>query len=152
MKSRFLIKDSCPVSKNSIDENKTRIIAFLVIVLAGTGVYDVNCYLMGLLGIDFVIRAFTNGNASPLKLVAIGVSKLFHIKEKKGNAAPKMFAAGMGMTFCFIITVLQLTHFIPASQVVGILLIICAILECFFGYCLGCKVYTFLMMFRKKDK
>jgi hypothetical protein len=152
MKSKFQIKGSCPVSKDSIDENKTRIIAFLVVVLTSMGIYYVNYYIICFLTVDFVIRAFSNGNASPVKFVAIGISKLFHIQVKPCNAAPKRFAAGLGMIFCFIITVLQLTHFITASQVVGILLIFCAILECAFGYCLGCNVYSFLMIFRIKNK
>jgi hypothetical protein len=112
-------------------------------------VYYNNYYISGFLALDYAIRAFSNGKASPLKHVAFGVCKLFCIKEKTCNAAPKKFAAGMGMTFCFIIALLQFTQFDFASQLVGIILIFCAILECAFSFCLGCKVYGVLQKFSK---
>jgi hypothetical protein len=142
----------CPISKGRIDENKTRIIAFFVVVLASASIYYSNYYISGLLAVDFAIRAFSGGKASPVRLLAIGVSKLFRIREKPGNAAAKKFAAGMGVTFCFIIALLQWMQFNVASQIVGCTLIFFAILECAFGFCTGCKVYSFLQMFKKEKQ
>ena len=141
------MNDLCPISKNSVDSNETRIVAFFVVVLVCTSVYFSNYLISGLLAIDFAIRAFSNSNLSPLRLAAMGIRKLFRIKGKRINAAPKKFAAGMGMVFCCLIAVLQWMDFTLASQLVGIALIFCALLECAFGFCVGCKIYSLLHRF-----
>jgi hypothetical protein len=150
----MITNELCPVSKNSTDGNKARITAFFVIVLVATSICCLNYYIAGLLAIDFAIRAFSNSKASPIKLAAIGVSKLFHINEKPVPDAPKKLSAGGGMVFCFIIAVLQWFGCDLSSQIVGVVLIFFAFLECAFGFCMGCKVYTLihilLHVFRKK--
>jgi len=131
----------CPVSKNRLDENKARIIAFFVIVITGINLYFNNYYIAGVLALDFAVRAFSTGKLSLLKFFAVGVSKLFRLKVNPVNAAPKQFSAGMGMTFCLLIAVFQFTHYIIVAQCLGAMLIICAFLECAFRFCLGCKIY-----------
>jgi len=142
----------CPVSKNKIDDNKARIIAFFVIVITGINLYYNSYYIAGLMALDFAVRTFFSGKGSPLKLVTIGVSKLFRMKVKPVNAAPKKFAAGIGMTFCFFIALFQFIQYFLVSQILGIVLIFCALLECAFGYCLGCEMYSFFYRFFKKHK
>jgi hypothetical protein len=148
------IETVCPISQEKIDENKARIVALFVVITVGTSVVYLNNFygtvmLIGL-AFDFFIRTFTSGKASPLRFFAITVSKVFRIKPKLTDAAPKKFAAGMGMVFCLIIAALLFFELNLAAQIVAIMLVLCAILESAFGYCLGCKIYTFLQLFKKE--
>ena len=141
----------CPVSKDKIDDNKARIIAFFVIVITGINLYFNNYYIAGLIALDYAIRAFSAGNASPLKCAATGISKLFRLNEKLINAAPKKFAAGVGMSFCLLIALFQFIQYFLVSQILGTMLVLCALLECAFGYCLGCEIYSFFYRFFRKN-
>lgn len=136
------ILKACPVSKELVDENKTRIIAFCVIIVAIASIYFRNYYVSALLTVDFAIRAFTKWkNASVLGLTAKAIAVMLHIPGKPCNAAPKKFAAGIGTFFSLGIALLQFFQLYTVAAAVGAVLLMCAILECCFGYCLGCKVY-----------
>ncbi|MDR2886470.1 MAG: DUF4395 domain-containing protein [Bacteroidales bacterium] len=140
----------CPVSKEVVDENKTRVIAFFVIVVAVAGIYFRNYYVLALLAVDFAIRAFTGWkNASVLGLTARVTAAVLHIPNKPCDAAPKKFSAGIGMFFSLGMALFQFVQLYTVAAAIGAALLMCAFLECCFGYCLGCKVYSLLQLFRR---
>jgi len=136
---------SCPVSPDRINENVARSAAFFTIVITLAGLFINNPLIFTLLAIDFSIRAFTTGKGSFIKYGSKKVVKFFGIKEKPVDAAPKKFAAGLGMAFCFIIAVFQVSGYYFAANVTGGILLFCAVLEGAFGICLGCIVYSFFI-------
>ena len=137
---------SCPVSSEKINESVARIAAFITIIVTMIGVWFKLPVLLIVLGADFALRAFTNGSYSPVKYTSRQLFKLSWLTEKISDAAPKTFAAGLGFVFSLSIGILQLTqNYVAADAVAGILLF-CAALEAFAGYCLGCVVYTFLVL------
>lgn len=143
---------TCPVSAERINENVARIAAAYVILTSIAAIVLDNYLLMALLGVDFAIRAFTNGYASPVRFIALQTAALLNVKNKPVDAAPKKFAAGVGVVFCAAIALLQYAGLITAAWVVGLLLLICALLESAFGICVGCIVYTLLVVpFMKKQ-
>lgn len=148
MKSIFEI--SCPVSSYRINENVVRTAAFFVIILTGLSLYLNNSLLSLLLGFDFALRAFTTGEFSPVKLISKKTTKWLFTKVKLTDAAPKKFAAGIGMTFCLLITIFQILHFTTLASTIGFILIFCALLEGGMGICLGCIVYTYVILPFKK--
>ena len=135
----------CPVSGEKADENVARTAAMITVIITVTALL-VNSYLMLLLlAVDFAVRAFSSGTGSPLKLISIQISGLLNSKSKKLiDAAPKKFAAMLGMTFSLIAGVFLLMQLPVAAFVIASMLIICAFLEGVFGYCLGCVVYSVL--------
>jgi len=146
------INISCPVSAERINENAARAAAFFTIVIAAAGMLLNSYIIIILLASDFALRAFTQGKASPVKLLAKQVVQLLKIKEKSVDAAPKKFAAGVGMVFCLGIAAFQLAGLYIAANITGGVLLFCALLEGGAGICLGCIAYTLLIVPFNKQK
>jgi len=100
-------------------------------------------FLIAALAADFYLRAFTTGKYSPIKIAARHFGNYVGVGLKPTDAAPKKFAAGIGLVFTIAIANLQWFGFTVLADSLGTMLLICAILESFFGYCLGCVIYTF---------
>jgi len=131
----------CPVDFIPVNENKARLTAFFVLILAivylFTGFWLIIAFLVG----DFFFRTFNLGRYSPLSFISDAVIKQLKIKNKPVDRAPKRFAAGMGLTFNLIILTLIILHFALAANVLTIILCCFAALESFAGFCAGCYVY-----------
>ncbi len=136
----------CPVSTNKADENVARIVAFFALAITLLGLYMNAYWLILLLAADFTLRAFTTGTYSPLKNAAKAIAAKLSLEKKTTDAEPKKFAAGLGMAFCLIIASLQISGFQLAANGVGAVLLFCAVLESGFAICLGCIVYTYMVL------
>ena len=139
---------NCPVSGVKGDEKVIRIIAFLVSILAATSLYYNLWPITFILACDFGMRAFRKGNYSPLKYLATKISRLFHLKQKPADLAPKKFAALLGYAFTVTIFVLQIFNGLTATYIIGSVLILCAFLESIFSVCIGCIMYAQLQRFK----
>jgi len=133
---------NCPISADRVNENAVRASAFICILVTLAGIYFKSYIVIGLLAIDFELRAFSDGKSSIIKNLAKEVVRLIGIKNKPVDAAPKRFAAGVGLVVTLIIASLQLLQLYFAAELVAGVLILCALLEGAFGFCLGCHIYT----------
>lgn len=140
------ISVTCPVSEEKINENVARIIALFTILIVLAGICFKSPLLIGALSLDFSLRAFTNGKYSPLKYISKRFSNYLGLTQKLTDAAPKKFAAAIGFFFTVSIAGLQFfQHELSAELLSGVLLI-CAVLESFKGFCVGCIVYTYIVL------
>jgi hypothetical protein len=137
---------TCPVSAQKVNENIARVVAFFTILVFITAVFFNLPLLLVALAADFYLRAFTTGKYSPLKYLARRSSDYLGLDEKPTDAAPKKFAAGIGMVFSIAIAALLFLHYSIAAYSLGTVLLICAGPESFKGFCLGCVIYTFLVL------
>ena len=135
---------SCPVSPEKANENVVRIIAIQVIIFSVISLLLNNYLISAFLVLDFSFRSFTNGNLSPLKKVGIVINELLNFKPKIIPAAPKKFAAGLGVAFSVLITISLIFNWLIVSFTLGRSLIICAALEGFLGICIGCHIYSLI--------
>jgi hypothetical protein len=133
---------NCPISEERVNENVVRTVALLVFLLVSLSLYLNSCYISGFLAIDFATRAFTNGKWSILRFIALQLNQLLKIKPVSIDAAPKKFAAGLGIIFSIAIACLQYFQLPIAAFAIGAILLICAFLECVLSFCVGCLVYT----------
>lgn len=135
----------CPISKQTADNAVVRSTGFLVASLAGLYAFTGSIYFILILFIDFSIRGFTKMKFSPLSWLSKQIVDGLNINGKKIDKAPKVFAARVG--FAFSLVALILFYINPfASMVVTLILMSFAILESVFGFCLGCVVYTYLVL------
>ena len=132
----------CPVDFISINENKARLTAFFVLVLAVVYLFTGFWLIIAFLVADFSLRAFNLGRFSPLGFISDAVIKQLKIKNKPVDRAPKRFAVGMGLAFNIVILILIFFHFALAANVLTIILCCFGILESFVGFCAGCYVYS----------
>lgn len=136
----------CPVSNEKVNENVARIIAFFTILIVLTGVYFKSSFVFAVLALDFFLRAFTSGTYSPLKYISKRFSNYLGASPKMVDAAPKKFAAGIGFLFAVSIASLQWFQHDISADLLATALLICAGLESFKGFCLGCSIYTYIVL------
>ncbi|KAF0092584.1 MAG: CDP-alcohol phosphatidyltransferase [Fusobacteria bacterium] len=142
---------SCPITGDNRDNTTIRIVAGLVFTITGATIaigllasYSVAAIIFGLLGVDFIIRAFLLPKYSLLARFGKGIAAVLNLKKLMVDSGPKIFAARIGVIFTLSGTSLYaLGYTTPASIVAGILLL-CAGLEAFFNFCLGCWMYALL--------
>lgn len=138
------LSTTCPVSCDRINGNAARAAAFYTILLTGLAMYTGNYYINLLLALDFGIRSFGPARYSLVRMLSVATVNLLQLPVRPVDAAPKKFAAGLGMSFALAIAVLQFLHQPVFAMIIWWMLAICAFLEGAFAFCLGCIIYTFL--------
>jgi hypothetical protein len=126
-----------------MNENKARLTAFFVMVLAVLFMLTSYWAIILFLAVDFFLRAFNWGAYSLLGVLSDQVIRLFKIKNKPVDRAPKRFAAGVGLAFSMAILLLLFFGFPITAGVVACALIFFAFLESAMAFCAGCYVYSF---------
>lgn len=143
---------TCPVSGERINENGARVAAWYTILVVVPAV-AFSLYLpFAFLAADFGLRAFTNGRFSPLRLLSRKTAQLLKLENIPVDAAPKKFAAGMGFAFSLLIGAALFFQLPLLAFVSSAVLVLCALLEGAFAYCLGCVVYSLLLRLFSRTK
>lgn len=142
---------SCPISGEQRDNTTVRVVAGFVFVITGAALLSAllvstrpAAVITGILALDFMIRAFVRPKYSPLATLARGIVSGLKLPRKMVDNAPKVFAARIGVIFSVAATVLYAGDFLYAGSIVSGILLLCAALESFFGFCLGCWMYSLL--------
>jgi len=148
------INFSCPISGEQRDNTTVRVVAGFVFVIGGASLMvaflvstGTATIITGFLALDFIIRAFIRPKYSPVATLARGVVSALNLPRKLVDNAPKVFAARIGVLFSVVTTILYAANLLFAGSVVLVILLICASLESFFSFCLGCWMYS---LFPKK--
>ncbi len=142
---------SCPISGEQRDNNTVRLVAGFVFIIAGVALVaafmhstHVASIITGILAFDFIIRAFVKPKYSPLATLARGIVSGRKLPPKMVDSAPKVFAARIGVVFTVVSTILYGVGLVYAGSIVLVILLVCAGLEFFFSFCLGCFMYSLL--------
>ncbi len=141
----------CPISDQRVNEQVTRLNAMFtigIVVLA----FALNSVLLFIfLMADFFIRAFTEIKFSPINFASHYMSHTLNLPIRMIDKAPKVFAARLGFLMTTVIAGLFIFSFKIASVVVAGILIFFASLEFLLAVCVGCMIYTYLVLpFYKK--
>ena len=133
------------MSPGRTDRNVVRITGFMMAVMIALYALTGNVLFVAVIAVDYFIRAFTSVNQSPFGWLACHVARIFNLPEHPIDKAPKIFAARVGFLFSLATVVLYFV-FPPASLVVGLALMGFALLESVFDFCVGCVVYTYVVL------
>lgn len=136
----------CPISNEKVNEHLTRLNALFAILLITAGFLFNSVMFSLLLLADFFIRAFANSKYSPVSYASSGVARMLQLRKKPIDKAPKIFAARMGFIMTLIIASFFILGFHTASLVVAGILVFFATLEFVFGICVGCYIYTYIIL------
>ncbi|HEY3373339.1 MAG TPA: DUF4395 domain-containing protein [Prolixibacteraceae bacterium] len=141
----------CPISDQRVNEYVTRINALLTLVLVVLAFVLNSVFLFAFLMADFFIRAFTTIKFSPISYASHYLSNALNLSVKMIDKAPKIFAARLGFLMTTVIAGLFILDLPIASMVVAGILIFFAALEFVFAICVGCMIYSYLILpFYKK--
>jgi len=145
------VSPTCPISGSRRDNTIARLIALATLLFATTtrALIALEHFwpatvLMTLLAIDFAIRAFYRPRYSPLATGGRMISTGLSLRPNLVDAAPKIFAARIGLLFTLTTAILLFTGFPGAALVVVTILALCAFMESVFAFCLGCWVHQSL--------
>ncbi len=136
----------CPISDERINEKITRINALLGILFIVAGFATNSIFFFIFLLADFYVRAFTKTKFSPISYVSHRMANALHLQKKSIDKAPKIFAARIGFFMTLTIAVLLLLELHTAAIVVGAILVFFAALEFALAICMGCILYTYLVL------
>lgn len=136
--------EQCPVSGQLVDEGAVRLTAFCVLLVMLAFTITVWWPLAAFLAADFLVRALGKGKYSPLYICSRTLLRWSKSPPTMIDAAPKRFAAGIGLALSLLAMLLCLGGFATAARVVAAVIMACAALEAFARLCLGCKVYSLI--------
>lgn len=140
-----MISAICPIDGTKINEPTVRVVAGLVFLLGTIGLYFQSSFIFLFLVFDFFVRGYYQKKWSALRWVAVYLTHVFQLPEKLIDAGAKRFAAKIGFWFSVALFILSVIPSPFALTVVGSTLLVCALLESVFAFCLGCQFYTFYL-------
>lgn len=133
--------NSCPLNFERVDSNVSRLSALFVASLVILYLFSSNVYILIFLALDFIIKLFLNKEFSPISMLSKQIKSLLRMKEKFTDGGAKRLAGMFGLLFVFLLII---AHFLNApfiSLVVAAIFLSCSLLDLFFSYCIGCKIY-----------
>lgn len=136
----------CPISDQRVNEYVVRINALLTVGFVLLGFLTNSTVIFVFLMTDFFVRAFIEARFSPISLMSKVMSNTINLPAKMIDKAPKVFAARLGFIMTTAITGLFVFDLKAASIVVSSVLIFFATLEVVFALCVGCLIYTYLVL------
>ncbi len=136
----------CPVSNEQINERVTRLNAILTIVVVATGFVFESVIIFALLSADFYTRGFSNARYSPISYLSYRMANALNLEKKVIDKAPKVFAARLGFLISLAITIFLMIQLNTVALVIGGILAFFATLEFALAICMGCIIYTYLVL------
>lgn len=135
---------ACPISGIFTDERVVRLIAAQVVILSALAIAFPKGWFAVFLLLDFALRADPIPRLSPLRNVALLIVANSGSKPRMTDAAPKLFAARIGLLVAFSLTAFQFAGYPLAASGVALIMSVFAFLESGFGLCVGCILYQSL--------
>lgn len=135
------MSNTCPLNFKKVDSNVSRFSAFVVASLVIVYLLTSNVFVLFFLTFDFIMKLFVNRGISPIALLGEFLKGFFKIKENYVDGGAKRLAGLFGLFFVLLLT---LAHYIAPWEVslgVAAVFLTCSLLDVFFDYCLGCKIY-----------
>lgn len=134
-----------------VDEVTVRLVAAVVLVVAGLALVSGAWWLYAALAVDFLLRAVFGPRRSPLaQAVLRWVRPQVPVPARPTPGPPKRFAASIGAG-CTVVAALAgaLAPGVPGAAavllVIGIVMVVFPALEAFAGLCVGCLVFARLI-------
>lgn len=141
----------CPISIEKVNKNVVRTIGFLVALTVVLYALTGSIALLAVLLADFYIRAFTSMPYSPYSWLANRIVGIIAPKPISINKAPKLFASRVGFIFTLASVIFYFISPIT-SLIIALVLMSFALLESLFDFCVGCVVYTYIVLPLNKNK
>ena len=142
-----MVFQSCPISGDTRNERVIRIVAGFVLAVSAASTTQprlIAAAILLALAADFAVRGFGHPRYSLLATLGRGVANLARLSPKPVDAAPKRFAARIGVVFALSAAIMHLVYLPVAALSVTGVLFVCATLEATIGLCVGCRVYSLL--------
>lgn len=136
----------CPVSKEKADSAVSRLTVLLNVVLMAGYFATRQPLIMVIVAGDCACRAFFRAGVSPLNWGAKAIARSLRIVGKPVDLAPKVFASRLGFVCAVASAALGFGQLMHASFAVTGLFMTLALLDAVCNFCVGCVIYTYLVL------
>ncbi len=132
---------ACPLNFKKVDSNLSRFAALMVAILVVLYLLTHNLFILLFLALDFSTRLFMDEKYSLISQLALLLKKIFKVEDKFADGGAKKLAGFFGLFF--VLALIGVDFFLPwqVSLIVAAIFLVCSLLDVFFDYCLGCKIY-----------
>ena len=141
------MSSSCPINLQQVDSYASRISSFIVALLIILYLVSSSKYILYLLCVDFIVKLFTEKKRSLISILALKVRKSFKMQEKFIDGGPVKIANIFALVLVFILLIGHYLGLNFLTFVVAEIFLLCALLNVFFDYCVGCKIYNIIKKF-----
>jgi len=132
---------TCPISLRRVDSNMVRAISFQVALFTVILLVTQESIFALILLFDFFMRTLRQSHLSPFHIIGKFVLDGWGVAPKLCDESPKRFALYMGLVTSLFLVVFYIAGFTTFATAITIILLICALLETLFDFCIGCKIY-----------
>ncbi len=132
---------SCPISTRRIDANMVRMISFQVELFTFIFLITQESSFAWIILFDFLMRALRFSAFSPFQMIGKFVLKGWGVAPRLCDESPKRFALYLGLVTSLFIVLFYFAGFTLFATLLAVILLICALLETLFDFCIGCKLY-----------
>ncbi|HYQ55959.1 MAG TPA: DUF4395 domain-containing protein, partial [Draconibacterium sp.] len=136
----------CPISTEKIDSNVSRLTVFMNVVLMGIFLTTRNPLFIGIVAIDYFIRAILKVEYSPVRFIALSVVSAFNLEKKPINLAQKIFASRLGFICALLAVILQLLGYSTGAVISASILMVLSFMDSVLNFCVGCLIYNFFVL------
>lgn len=147
-KKGTIMMQTCPISARRVDANMMRVISAQVALFLTLFLVTGELFFVAIIVYDYVVRALRKTFLSPFFYAGTCFLKTFGIEAKLSDESPKRFALFLGLISSTVIALSLLFNVSIVGQVIAVILIICALMESLFDFCIGCKLYYAIQIFK----
>lgn len=135
----------CPISNKKTDSVINRLTIFISVILVACFILTLRPSFLYVATFDYFIRAFGNSKYSPLRFIAVRISRALKLPPKMIDEAPKLFASRLGFTCLFASSVLINMQMPLASEIIAGMAGALFLLDAMGIVCVGCLIYHHLV-------
>jgi len=135
------MSNACPLNFKKVESNISRFSALYVASLVIIYLFTFNVYILFFLAIDFIVKLFLNRGISPISMFSEFTKGLFKIKDKMVDGGAKRLAGFFGLFFVLLLIVSHFFNAWSVSLIIATIFLSCSLLDVFFNFCIGCKIY-----------
>lgn len=135
------MSSSCPLNFKRVDENSSRLNALFVSSLVILYLYTSLVSLLFFLLLDAIVKLFVDETYSPLHRMSKFLVKIMKIKNRWVDGGAKRLAGFFGLSFIILLIIGDYLDIWVISLAFGIVFLSCSLMDVFFSFCIGCKIY-----------
>ena len=135
------MSQSCPISLRRVDSHMVRAISFHVALFTVILLITQESAFALIILFDFMMRTLRLAHLSPFHIVSKFVLTGWGVAPKLCDESPKRFALYLGLVISLFLALFYTAGFTTLATGITVILLICALLETLFDFCIGCKIY-----------
>jgi hypothetical protein len=138
----------CPVSTERLNKRACRVGATLTAALLVVFFLTKWWLVLAFIVVDYVVRVFTSRTA-PIAFLANGIVRALRVSPVPMDKAPKIFAWRVGFLMS-VASAVALPFSVAVSAYIALALAAFNVLDGIFNFCVGCIMYTYLILPRAR--